>query len=60
MRHDGLFQFQARDAKPVPPVSPVQTIELHAIRKDLLKTLALSACAFAGELILYWQWELKP
>ncbi len=58
--NDGLFRFQAQVAELSPTVKTEQTAELIAIRKGLLKTLILSLFAFAGELALYWRWELKP
>lgn len=58
---DGLFRYQAQVTQQLSPaVKMEQTTELMAIRKDLMKTLVLSLFAFAGELALYWRWELKP
>lgn len=57
---DGSYRFISRTIHPAPIVTSFETNELHAIRKDLMKTLVLSLVAFAGELALYWRWELRP
>ena len=57
---DGSYRFTTKTMYPTPAVTSFETNELHAIRKDVFKTLVLSAIALTGELILYWHWELKP
>lgn len=57
---DGSYRFISRTIHPTPIATSFEKNELHAIRKDLFKTLVLSLFAFAGELALYWHWELRP
>ncbi len=57
---DGSYHFMSKTMNSVSMPTSFETNELHAIRRDLFKTLALSLIAFAGELALYWHWELRP
>jgi len=57
---DGSYRFISKTMNPASIPTSIEINELHAIRKNLLKTLVLSLVAFAGELALYWHWELRP
>ena len=49
------FQFRAPLLKPTgETITDEETAELTAIKRDLGKTLLLSACAIGVELSLYW------
>lgn len=52
---DSTFQFRANiPARASDAPTDVQSAELTAIKRDLGKTLLLSACAIGAELGLYW------
>lgn len=52
--------YQFSHFNPKPPTSPAVSVDqtgLSLIRRDLLKTLALTSIALAIEFILYWQFK---